>query len=200
MLILGALLKWSISGKQDWITAPNASSIQKEEEIFIIPIPEEIEWIDQEETSSIKKWGNIWRHMNVLYYEEPTTLERLTIYHAHDEKQTRYKTDWVGASWIALRDIYERGYIGIALPKEFQKDLDVEYWDGIVLYSEWRRMVAIVADTMNKRFEWTDTVDIAIVPWQSKKEVREITANWSHVWQSKKEINVVWKIKWLWKK
>jgi hypothetical protein len=201
MMILSVLLKWSISWKQDWVTILNPSlEKQKEEEIFIIPIPEKREWIDEEDASSIKRWGSIWKHMNVSYYEEPTALERLTIYHAHDEKQTRYKTDWVGASWIALRDIYQKWYIGIALPKEFQKDLDVEYWDGIILYSGRKKMIAIVADTMNRRYEWTDTGDIAIVPWQSKEEVEEIVSNWLRVWESKKEVNIVWKIKGLWKK
>lgn len=59
-------------------------------------------------------------------------------------------------------------------------------------------MITVVADTMNQRYEWTKTWDIAIVSWQSWQEVHEIQEKWLKVWKSEKEITIIWKIRGFW--
>lgn len=163
-------------------------------------IPEEVLHPPSRALNIEKKWDQI-NGIDVIFYDEPVVFKRLSYYDPFDSRQTRHNTDGIGASWISLEKIYKSGYIGIALPREFQSHLDVEYWDALVLEIEWNeQMIVVVADTMNQRYEGVHAWDIAIVWSQPDKEKQEIQDKWQKVGKSKNEITIVWKIKNLWKK
>lgn len=205
--MLGFFIKDVPVNKQQIGESPKI--IQKSpEEVHILPLPVEIPDVTPEEVFHLpsrtlnieKKWDQI-NGIDVVLYDEPVLFKRLSYYDPLDSRQTRHNTDGIGASWISLEKIYKSGYIGIALPREFQSHLDVEYGDALVLEIEWNeQMVVVVADTMNQRYEWVHAWDIAIVWSQSDKEKQEIQDKWQKVGKSKNEITIVWKIKNLWKK